>query len=111
MQKPIPSAENPKKFVERRARRWCVTDLVTDPYSGKLKETLLWSNLGKLSALVWFSWKCYHDKDSVELWLVVMVVLTAHAMFSQFIMTKFGGSATTTTTATAEVTTTTKGRK
>lgn len=101
-----------KPFVEKRSRKWCLTDLVTDPYNGKLKETLLWSNLGKASALVWFSWKCYEGTDSVELWLVVMVVLTAHAMFSQFIGQKLGVQAsTTTTTATAEVTATTKAKK
>ena len=94
-------------FVEKRKRRWGLTDLVTDPYNGKLKETLLWSNLGKASALFWFSWKCYYGTDSIELWAVVMLILTAHAVFSQFIMAKFGGSSTT-TTATAEVTKTTR---
>ena len=106
--KPKPEAVYPQK--ERRVRRWCVTDLVCDPYSGKLKETLLWSNAGKASALFWFSWKCYNDTDTADLWLIVMVVLTAHAMFSQFIMTKFGvagGTTTTTTTASADVTTVT----
>lgn len=94
-------------------RRWCFMDLVTDPMTGKLKETLLWSNLGKLSALAWFSWKCYHDTDYAELWWIVMVVLTAHAIFSQFIMTKFNvpKDAVTTTTATAEVVTTSKVKK
>lgn len=105
-------SQSTKPFVEKRARRWCFLDLVTDSYNGKLKETLLWSNLGKASALVWFSWKCYHDTDSPELWLIVMVVLTAHAMFSQFLSAKLGiGPTTTTTTATAEVTTTTKAKK
>ena len=78
---------------ERRARRWCLTDLVTDPYSGKLKETLLWSNLGKLSALSWFSYKCYDGADSEWLWLIVMGVLTCHAAFSQLVSMKFGGPA------------------
>lgn len=95
----------PKPFVEKRGRRWCFTDLVTDPYSGKLKETLLWSNLGKASALYWLSWKCFHNTDTIELWALVLMVLTAHAAFSQFVTGKFGG-ASTTTTATAEVTTT-----
>ena len=95
----------PEQFRERRLRKWCFVDLVTDPYSGKLRETLLWSNLGKASALFWFSRKCYLDTDTYELWLIVMVVLTAHAMFSQFIMSNLGGTSSTTTTATASVTT------
>lgn len=95
---------------DRRLRRWCVMDLVTDPISGTLKETLLYSNLGKVSALIWFSWKCYNDRDTEMLWLIVMGILTAHAVFSQFIMSKLGvkPDATVTTTATAEVVTTTK---
>ncbi len=94
-------------------RRWCVMDLVTDPATGKLKETLLWSNLGKFSALVWFWWKCYSDLDQEWLWWIVLVVLTAHAAFSQLVMSRMGAKpeGTTTTTATAEVVTTTKAKK
>ena len=69
-------------------RRWCFRDLVTDPVSGKLRETLLYSNLGKLAALLWFNWKCWKGTDSVELWLVVMGVLTCHAAFSQFVSSR-----------------------
>lgn len=82
-----------QRKTDRRKRRWCFVDLITDPYSGKMKETLLWSNLGKLSALLWFSWKCYNDDDTIELWFVVMLVLTAHAAFSQVVSLKFGGPA------------------
>lgn len=97
---------------DRRARRWCFVDLVTDPQTGQLKETLLWSNAGKFSALVWFSWKCYNGDDTEMLWLIVMGILTAHAVFSQFIMSKLGIKAdTVTTTAAATVTTTTKAKK
>lgn len=71
-------------------RKWCFVDLVTDPASGKLRETLLWSNLGKVSALIWFSHKCYSGTDSPELWLIVMGVLTCHAAFSQFLMARGG---------------------
>mgnify|MGYP003387226886 CR=1 FL=1 len=77
-----------RREVERRKRRWCVMDLVCDPVSGKLKETLVWSNAGKASALGWFSWKCYHGIDTEWLWLIVMTILTAHAAFSQFIMSR-----------------------
>ena len=77
-----------KTFVDRRVRRWCVMDLVTDPHSGKMRETLLWSNLGKATALVCFIYNVYSGTDSEWLWLVVMAVLTCHAAFSQYISTK-----------------------
>ena len=41
-----------KPFVERRARRWSPMDLVTDRTTGRLRETALWSNIFKASALV-----------------------------------------------------------
>ena len=66
-------------------------DLVTDPASGRLRETLLWSNLGKASALGWFSYACYKGTDTEVLWLIVMGVLTCHAAFSQFLTQKFVG--------------------
>jgi len=102
----------PKPFVERRARRWCLTDLFTDSRTGRMQESKMFSVLGKVSALVWFSWKCHLDKDSIELWLVVMVILTAHAAFTTLVSAKFGsGAQTTTTTATAEVVTTSRPKK
>lgn len=76
--------------IERRKRLWCVMDLVTDPVSGKLRETLFWSNMGKGSALGWFGWHCYKGTDTDTLWLIVMAVLTCHAAFSQWIISKAG---------------------
>jgi len=68
-------------------------DMVTDPVSGRLRETLVFSVLGKTSALLWFSYECYLGHDSEWLWLIVMGVLTCHAAFSQFIVSKAGGNA------------------
>ena len=33
-------------------RLWCILDLVTDHKTGKLRETAVWSNIGK-ATLVW----------------------------------------------------------
>lgn len=74
--------------VDRRVRRWCFMDLVTDPHTGKLRETLLWSNLGKAAALAWFSWHCYHGTDTDWLWAIVMGVLTAHELLSRYMTSK-----------------------
>jgi hypothetical protein len=30
-------------------RRWCLLDLVTDSTTGRLRETAVWSNIGKAS--------------------------------------------------------------
>ena len=70
--------------VERRKRLWCFTDLFANK-AGKLSEPLFWSNVGKFSALFWFSWKCAHGTDTIELWILVMAVLTAHAAFTKWI--------------------------
>ena len=80
-----------KPKVDRRRRRWCVMDMVTDPVSGRLRETLVFSVLGKTSALCAFVWEVAQGVDSEWLWLIVMGVLTSHAAFSQFVVNKAGG--------------------
>lgn len=82
------------EYTGQNRRKWpCLLDMVCDARTGKLRETLVFSVLGKVAALYWFSIKCYHDRDSWELWALVMCVLTAHAMFSQVISAKFGPGA------------------
>ena len=41
--------------MEKRRRRWCLMDLVTDPISGRLAETKIWSNAGK-ALMCWVMW-------------------------------------------------------
>ena len=43
------------KGTEKRRRLWCVMDLVTDPISGRLAETKIWSNAGK-ALMCWVVW-------------------------------------------------------
>ena len=40
---------------EKRKRRWCFMDLITDPISGRLAETKIWSNAGK-GLMCWVLW-------------------------------------------------------
>ena len=78
---------------DRRKRKWCVMDMVTDARTGKLRETLVFSVLGKTAALCCFVWEVAEHRDSDWLWAIVMVVLTAHAAFSQVVSARFGGQA------------------
>ena len=70
---------------DRRKPEWHFRDLFTDHRTGKLRETLLWSNVGKAAALFWFSWECYRGTDSEWLWLVVMGALVFHELVSRVI--------------------------
>lgn len=63
-------------------------DLVTDPVTGRLRETLVWSNLGKCAALIAFGWEVYRERDSDWLWFIVMGVLTAHEAVSRWMSAK-----------------------
>ena len=84
------SAEAPRPFVEKRGRRWCFTDLVTDHKTGKMRETLFWSNIGKGAALWGFVTKVLEGTDTDMLWFIVMGVLTAHELVSRWLSQKLG---------------------
>lgn len=68
---------------ERRARRWCFMDLVTDPRTGKLRETLLWSNVGKAAMTVGFLWVVYQGGTSEFLWLTYGGIVIFHEIGSR----------------------------
>ena len=75
---------------DRRKRRWCLGDLVADHQTGKLRETLVWSNVGKAIA----AWALVHNvlkgTDTESLWLIVLGVLTAHELASRWLAQKLG---------------------
>lgn len=63
-------------------RQWCVMDLVTDHVTGKMRETLLWSNLFKACALVAYS--RFVSADNFELMtLTAGGIFLAHEGFSR----------------------------
>ena len=64
--------------VERRERRWCFLDLVVDHRSGKLRETAVWSNVGKAAMTVAFLWVVYRGGSSEWLWLTYGGVVVFH---------------------------------
>ena len=55
-------------------RKWCVMDLVCDHTTGKLRETLLWSNLFKASTLI--AYCRFVNADNFE-----MMTLAAGSLF------------------------------
>lgn len=75
-------------MIERRHRRWCVMDLVTDHHTGKLRETLVWSNFGKAALLWGFFWQLHHDGIS-EWYAGIMVgALIMHELGSRLMNQK-----------------------
>ena len=49
-------------------RKWCFRDLFVDHVTGKLRETALWSNIGKLSMTVAFLYETFNG--NLTEWLV-----------------------------------------
>ena len=62
---------------DRRQKKWKLADLVLDHQTGKLRETALWSNIGK-AAMTWgFVYTVLHDKGSEWLWLAYGSIVVA----------------------------------
>jgi hypothetical protein len=61
-------------------RKWCVMDLVVSHQTGKLRETAVWSNIGKL-AMTWaFVYTVYQGKAAFSegLWLAYGMLVIGH---------------------------------
>ena len=91
-------------------RRWCVMDLVVDHRSGKLRESAVWSNIGK-ACMTWaFVYTVLGGHGSEWLWVAYGGLVVAHASVERVLNQKqqtIDGSATagTTTSVTATQTT------
>lgn len=59
-------------------RKWCVMDLVIDHQTGKLRETAVWSNVGKLTMTWGFIYTVINGSGSEWLWLVYGSIVVAH---------------------------------
>ena len=92
-------------------RRWCVMDLVVDHRTGKLRESAVWSNVGK-AAMTWaFIYTIYKGGNSEALWLAYGGIVIAHASVERVLNQKqqaidSNAPSTTTTSVTATQTTT-----
>lgn len=59
-------------------RRWCFMDLVVDHQNGKLRETAVWSNVGK-AVMTWgFVYTLLQGKGSEWLWVAYGAIVVAH---------------------------------
>jgi hypothetical protein len=74
-----------RRQQDRRSRPWKFTDLVCDAKTGRLRETLLWSNVGKAIAAWALVYNVLHQSDTEMLWLIVMGILTAHELLSRYL--------------------------
>ena len=98
------------------ARKWCLMDLVTDHATGKLRESSVWSNIGK-AVMTWaFCFVVYKGGSNEGLWLAYGSIVVVHEAASRYLNQRqqaLDGSApaTTTTSVTATQTTTAKDQK
>lgn len=68
--------------------KWHYSDLVTDHKSGLLRETSVWSNIGKAAMTVAFLYVVYKGKSSQWLWLAYGGVVVAHESVSRVLNQK-----------------------
>lgn len=62
-------------MIEKRRKKWAFSDLVLDHQTGKLRESALWSNVGK-AAMTWgFVYMILHDHGTEFLWLAYGAVV------------------------------------
>lgn len=79
----------PKLSVpDRRARRWCVMDLVTDAESGRLLEPKIWSNIGKGTLTFSLVYLTLHSDLTEWFLLVYGGVVIGHESISRFMRQK-----------------------
>jgi hypothetical protein len=65
-------------------RRWCIMDLVTDATTGRLRETAVWSNVGKLSMTWAFCYTIIAGTASEWLWIAYGGIVVAHEASARF---------------------------
>jgi len=94
-------------------RKWCVMDLVVDHRTGKLRESAVWSNVGKASMTWAFVYTVLGGHGSEWLWIAYGGLVVAHASVERVLNQKqqaidSSAPSTTTTSVTATQTTTAK---
>lgn len=69
-------------------RKWCVMDLVVDHRTGKLRESAVWSNVGKASMTWAFVYTVVQGHGSEWLWLTFGGIVVAHASVERLLNQK-----------------------
>jgi drug/metabolite transporter superfamily protein YnfA len=59
-------------------------DLVTDATTGRLRESAVWSNVGKLCMTWAFIFTILHDKGSEWLWMAYGGIVVTHELAARF---------------------------
>ena len=60
-------------------RKWCFRDLFVDHHTGKLRESAVWSNVGK-AAMTWaFIYTVMEGNSNEWLWIAYGGLVIAHA--------------------------------
>lgn len=67
-------------------RKWCVMDLVVDHQTGKLRETALWSNIGKATMTWAFIYTVFYAKGSFSelLWAAYGSIVVCHELAARY---------------------------
>jgi hypothetical protein len=63
---------------DRRRRVWRFSDLFTDSTTGRMSESMLWSNVGKLAMTWGFCYICVTQQVSEFLWLAYGGAVLGH---------------------------------
>jgi len=63
---------------------WSLKDLIVDHSTGKLRETALWSNIGKASMTWAFIYTILKGTGSEWLWLAYGGIVVAHESTARF---------------------------
>ena len=65
-------------------RKWCFMDLIVDHQTGKLRETLIWSNIGK-AVMTWaFVYLTLHDRLTEYYVAAFGALVVAHELASRY---------------------------
>ena len=67
---------------------WHLMDLLTDERTGRLRETKLWSNLGKLAMTVAFVRATWAGAGTEFLWMTYGGVVVLHELGSKYLRQK-----------------------
>lgn len=70
-------------MADRRARKWQWSDLFVDRRTGVLRESLIWSNVGKLAMTWGFVYMTATGKATDWLWLAYGGVICGHELISR----------------------------
>lgn len=80
---------------ERRKRRWCVMDLITDSVTGRLLEPKVWSNIGKASLTFALLYETLHGNLTEFLIITYGTVVIGHESLSRYLRQREDAAHTT----------------